>query len=120
MRSLSLYHLSLPPPHALSSFTPSRARANIPIYSLSQEWLWCETWCTLESKQSAKTIDLVQRKLSIFLSNKSVLSLSLSLSLFIFFFDLAAEFGFYRVPPASARVPPDGAVIPSIALPSPP
>lgn len=29
------------------------------IKSLPQEWLWCETWCSDESKESAKTIDLV-------------------------------------------------------------
>ena len=31
----------------------------VPIKSLPQEWLWCETWCSLESKEKAKTIDLV-------------------------------------------------------------
>ncbi len=32
---------------------------NVPIKSLPQEWLWCETWCSDESKAQAKTIDLV-------------------------------------------------------------
>ena len=31
---------------------------NLPIFSLPQEWLWCETWCSDESLASAKTIDL--------------------------------------------------------------
>lgn len=31
----------------------------VAIKSLPQEWLWCETWCDDESKQRAKTIDLV-------------------------------------------------------------
>ena len=31
----------------------------VPIKSLPQEWLWCETWCSDESKKIAKTIDLV-------------------------------------------------------------
>lgn len=31
----------------------------VPIKSLPQEWLWCETWCSIESKDKAKTIDLV-------------------------------------------------------------
>lgn len=31
----------------------------VPIKSLPQEWLWCETWCSEESKTKAKTIDLV-------------------------------------------------------------
>lgn len=30
----------------------------VPIKSLPQEWLWCETWCDEESKKVAKTIDL--------------------------------------------------------------
>jgi hypothetical protein len=30
----------------------------IPIHSLPQEWLWCESWCSDGSKASAKTIDL--------------------------------------------------------------
>lgn len=31
----------------------------VPIKSLPQEWLWCETWCDDASKKAAKTIDLV-------------------------------------------------------------
>ena len=30
----------------------------VPIKSLPQEWLWCETWCDDNSKRKAKTIDL--------------------------------------------------------------
>jgi len=30
----------------------------LPIYSLPQDWLWCETWCSDESFATAKTIDL--------------------------------------------------------------
>jgi UDP-glucose:glycoprotein glucosyltransferase len=30
----------------------------IPIHSLDQSWLWCETWCSDESLKEAKTIDL--------------------------------------------------------------
>lgn len=30
----------------------------LPIHSLPQEWLWCETWCSDESLKNAKTIDL--------------------------------------------------------------
>ena len=30
----------------------------VPIKSLPQEWLWCETWCDDASKRKAKTIDL--------------------------------------------------------------
>lgn len=31
----------------------------VAIKSLPQDWLWCETWCDDDSKQRAKTIDLV-------------------------------------------------------------
>lgn len=37
---------------------PNNLQNVIPIYSLPQEWLWCETWCGLEWKDKAKTIDL--------------------------------------------------------------
>lgn len=34
----------------------------VPIYSLPQEWLWCETWCGESSRKQANIIDLVRRK----------------------------------------------------------
>ena len=37
---------------------PNHMQHNLPIHSLSQEWLWCETWCSDESLAKAKTIDL--------------------------------------------------------------
>jgi hypothetical protein len=30
----------------------------VPIFSLPQEWLWCESWCGNATKGKAKTIDL--------------------------------------------------------------
>jgi len=30
----------------------------LPIHSLPQEWLWCETWCSDADLENAKTIDL--------------------------------------------------------------
>jgi UDP-glucose:glycoprotein glucosyltransferase len=30
----------------------------VPIHSLPQEWLWCESWCSDKTKETAKTIDL--------------------------------------------------------------
>ncbi|KNC97316.1 uncharacterized protein SPPG_07245 [Spizellomyces punctatus DAOM BR117] len=36
----------------------------LPIYSLSQDWLWCETWCSDESLKTAKTIDLCNNPLT--------------------------------------------------------
>lgn len=38
---------------------PNNMIHQVPIASLPQEWLWCETWCSNESKSQAKTIDLV-------------------------------------------------------------
>lgn len=35
---------------------PNYAQTHIPIHSLPQEWLWCESWCSDESKATAKTI----------------------------------------------------------------
>ena len=32
--------------------------SQVPIKSLPQEWLWCESWCSDASKSYAKTIDL--------------------------------------------------------------
>eukprot|EP00817_Percolomonadidae_sp_ATCC50343_P006663 CAMPEP_0117423258 /NCGR_PEP_ID=MMETSP0758-20121206/3925_1 /TAXON_ID=63605 /ORGANISM="Percolomonas cosmopolitus, Strain AE-1 (ATCC 50343)" /LENGTH=1370 /DNA_ID=CAMNT_0005206353 /DNA_START=179 /DNA_END=4288 /DNA_ORIENTATION=+ len=37
---------------------PNYAQHNVPIFSLPQEWLWCETWCSQADKKKAKTIDL--------------------------------------------------------------
>jgi len=36
----------------------------LPIHSLPQEWLWCETWCSDESLTDAKTIDLCNNPLT--------------------------------------------------------
>ncbi|KAI8343874.1 UDP-glucose:glycoprotein glucosyltransferase-domain-containing protein [Chlamydoabsidia padenii] len=36
----------------------------VPIFSLPQEWLWCETWCSDESLKTAKTIDLCNNPLT--------------------------------------------------------
>ena len=36
----------------------------VPIKSLPQEWLWCETWCDDTSKRKAKTIDLCNNPLT--------------------------------------------------------
>ncbi|WIA20770.1 hypothetical protein OEZ85_005134 [Tetradesmus obliquus] len=37
---------------------PNYAQHTIPIHSLPQEWLWCESWCGDETKPKARTIDL--------------------------------------------------------------
>lgn len=48
-------------PNSLSNLDqdlPNYAQHMIPIHSLPQEWLWCESWCSDDSKAAAKTIDL--------------------------------------------------------------
>ncbi|KAG8347813.1 putative UDP glucose Glycoprotein Glucosyltransferase [Trypanosoma vivax] len=43
---------------------PNFMQDDLPIYSLPEEWLWCETWCAQESKSRAKTIDLCNNPLT--------------------------------------------------------
>ena len=48
-------------PNSLSNLDqdlPNYAQTIIPIHSLPQEWLYCESWCDDASKAAAKTIDL--------------------------------------------------------------
>ena len=49
-------------PNSLSNLDqdlPNNMIHQVGIKSLPQEWLWCATWCSDESKARAKTIDLV-------------------------------------------------------------
>ncbi|KAI8366128.1 UDP-glucose:glycoprotein glucosyltransferase-domain-containing protein [Blakeslea trispora] len=43
---------------------PNNMQHMVPIFSLPQEWLWCETWCSDESLKKAKTIDLCNNPLT--------------------------------------------------------
>ncbi|KAF2272120.1 UDP-glucose:glyco protein glucosyltransferase precursor [Westerdykella ornata] len=55
------YHSLSADPASLSNLDqdlPNNMQFQLPIYSLPQEWLWCETWCSDESLKQAKTIDL--------------------------------------------------------------
>ncbi|MBE3043790.1 hypothetical protein IMZ48_14695 [Candidatus Bathyarchaeota archaeon] len=55
------YHALSADPNSLSNLDqdlPNHMQFQIPIHSLPQEWLWCETWCSDESLADAKTIDL--------------------------------------------------------------
>ncbi|XP_072331996.1 UDP-glucose:glycoprotein glucosyltransferase 1-like [Scyliorhinus torazame] len=48
-------------PNSLSNLDqdlPNNMIHQVAIKSLPQEWLWCETWCSDETKEMAKTIDL--------------------------------------------------------------
>lgn len=55
------YHSLSADPNSLSNLDqdlPNNMQFNLPIHSLPQEWLWCETWCADADLASAKTIDL--------------------------------------------------------------
>lgn len=55
------YHQLSADPNSLSNLDqdlPNHMQHVIPIHSLPQEWLWCETWCSDESLGVARTIDL--------------------------------------------------------------
>jgi len=43
---------------------PNYAQHEVPIFSLPQPWLWCESWCGNETKSVAKTIDLCNNPLT--------------------------------------------------------
>jgi len=53
-------------PNSLSNLDqdlPNYAQHDVRIHSLPQEWLWCESWCSDETKAAAKTIDLCNNPL---------------------------------------------------------
>lgn len=55
------YHALSADPGSLANLDqdlPNHMQKVLPIFSLPQEWLWCETWCSDESLKDAKTIDL--------------------------------------------------------------
>lgn len=52
-------HITVPVLLVFSQDLPNNMIHQVPIKSLPQEWLWCETWCDDSSKKKAKTIDLV-------------------------------------------------------------
>ncbi|KAM0140072.1 hypothetical protein ACHAPC_005629 [Botrytis cinerea] len=54
-------------PNSLSNLDqdlPNHMQQVLPIHSLPQEWLWCETWCSDESLKEARTIDLCNNPLT--------------------------------------------------------
>jgi UDP-glucose:glycoprotein glucosyltransferase len=55
------YHSLSADPGSLANLDqdlPNHMQFQIPIHSLPQEWLWCETWCSDETLKEARTIDL--------------------------------------------------------------
>ncbi|QPG93890.1 hypothetical protein C2857_003376 [Epichloe festucae Fl1] len=61
------YHALSADPASLSNLDqdlPNHMQFQIPIHSLPQEWLWCETWCSDDSLKQARTIDLCNNPLT--------------------------------------------------------
>ena len=61
------YHMLTADPNSLSNLDqdlPNNMQHFVPIFSLPQEWLWCETWCDDSSIAHAKTIDLCNNPLT--------------------------------------------------------
>ncbi|KAL1411228.1 killer toxin resistant protein [Vanrija albida] len=61
------YHALSADPNSLANLDqdlPNSMQDVIPIFTLDQEWLWCQTWCSDESLARAKTIDLCQNPLT--------------------------------------------------------
>lgn len=61
------YHALSADPNSLANLDqdlPNHMQGQLPIFSLPQEWLWCETWCADEGLTSAKTIDLCNNPLT--------------------------------------------------------
>ena len=61
------YHSLSADPNSLSNLDqdlPNHMQMQLPIHSLPQEWLWCETWCSDESLETARTIDLCNNPLT--------------------------------------------------------
>ena len=61
------YHQLSADPASLSNLDqdlPNHMQHQLPIHSLPQEWLWCETWCSDESLEKARTIDLCNNPLT--------------------------------------------------------
>lgn len=61
------YHQLSADPASLSNLDqdlPNHMQFQIPIHSLPQEWLWCETWCSDETQAQARTIDLCNNPLT--------------------------------------------------------
>ncbi|KAG5355062.1 UDP-glucose:glycoprotein glucosyltransferase [Yarrowia sp. B02] len=61
------YHQLSADPASLSNLDqdlPNNLQRQVPIFSLPQDWLWCETWCSDESLKTAKTIDMCNNPLT--------------------------------------------------------
>eukprot|EP00985_Skeletonema_marinoi_P009129 scaffold4220_cov102-Skeletonema_marinoi.AAC.2 len=57
----SIYQQMSADPNSLANLDqdlPNYAQHDVRIFSLPQKWLWCESWCSDETKAEAMTIDL--------------------------------------------------------------
>lgn len=57
----SIYQSLSADPNSLANLDqdlPNYAQHDVRIFSLPQKWLWCESWCSDETKAEAMTIDL--------------------------------------------------------------
>jgi UDP-glucose:glycoprotein glucosyltransferase len=57
----SIYQNLSADPNSLANLDqdlPNYAQHDVRIFSLPQKWLWCESWCSDETKAEAMTIDL--------------------------------------------------------------
>jgi len=62
----SIYQQLSADPNSLANLDqdlPNYAQNQVRIFSLPQDWLWCESWCSDETKTTAKTIDLCNNPL---------------------------------------------------------
>ena len=53
--SLTADHSSL---SNLDQDLPNYLQQQVPMLSLPEEWLWCESWCSNTTRDAAQTIDL--------------------------------------------------------------
>ncbi|EIW78230.1 glycosyltransferase family 24 protein [Coniophora puteana RWD-64-598 SS2] len=61
------YHALSADPNSLANLDqdlPNNLQMSVPIFSLDEDWLWCETWCIKDRLHRAKTIDLCQNPLT--------------------------------------------------------
>ncbi|ORY32220.1 UDP-glucose:Glyco protein glucosyltransferase-domain-containing protein [Naematelia encephala] len=61
------YHALSADPNSLANLDqdlPNSMQDSIPIHTLNEDWLWCQTWCSDERLSRAKTIDLCQNPLT--------------------------------------------------------
>jgi len=63
----SIYDSLSADPNSLANLDqdlPNYAQHQVKIHSLPQEWLWCQTWCSMDTLETAKTIDLCNNPLT--------------------------------------------------------